>query len=331
MNDKPLAITMGCPASIGPEIILRWFTAEKNRAPHIVVGDLSVLMRCASELDIAAPLHHWQPGESPVAGKLNIWSLSELGESLRWGKPDETTGRAMAGYIMEAVSHINSGNFSGLVTCPISKSSLNGAGYHFPGHTEMLASLCNVDSQVMMMAGKKLRVTLATIHCPLAEVPSLLNQNLLVRIIRTTHRALTADFGIDHPKIAVGGLNPHGGEDGLFGDEEQRIILPAVNAAQAEGINVCGPMPPDTVFFKAARGHFDAVVCMYHDQGLIPFKLLHFEDGVNVTLGLPIIRTSVDHGTAYDIAGQGSADPQSLSAAIELAEQMAEFRNRKKT
>jgi 4-hydroxythreonine-4-phosphate dehydrogenase len=209
------------------------------------------------------------------------------------------------------------------VTCPISKASLNQAGYSFPGHTEMLAALTGSTRYVMMMAGSRLRVTLATIHCPLSSVPLSLKRTDLADLIRLTHAALCGDFGIAVPRIAVAALNPHAGESGLFGREEETIIRPAIEDMQAQGVEVQGPFPPDTIFHKAAEGHYDVVICMYHDQGLIPFKLLHFKDGVNVTLGLPIVRTSVDHGTAYDIAGKGVADPASLAAAVEMADLIA--------
>jgi 4-hydroxythreonine-4-phosphate dehydrogenase len=179
-----------------------------------------------------------------------------------------------------------------------------------------------------MMAGDTLRVTLATIHCAVAEIPALLNSDSLLSLFQTTYHSLENDFNIPHPKIAVAALNPHAGEGGMFGDEEQRIIIPAMKIAAAQDIPLQGPFPPDTVFFKATRGEYDAVICMYHDQGLIPFKLLHFDDGVNVTLGLPIVRTSVDHGTAYDIAGQGIANPSSLQAAITMAHSICTNRNR---
>jgi len=209
------------------------------------------------------------------------------------------------------------------VTCPIAKTTLQAAGYSFPGHTEMLASLCGATDYAMMMAGEKLRITLVTIHTALADVPELITEASVIRLIRITGRALRGDFGMQNPRMAVAGLNPHAGENGLFGEEESRAIKPAIDAMSAEGWRVSGPFPPDTVFVKAAAGEFDAVVCMYHDQGLIPFKLLHFEDGVNVTLGLPIVRTSVDHGTAYDIAGRGLASPASLAAAYGMAARIA--------
>ena len=205
-----------------------------------------------------------------------------------------------------------------MVTCPISKLSLREAGYPYPGHTEMLAALTGAPRVRMMMAGDRLRVVLVTIHEPLGRVSGLLSTDTVRDCIEMTADSLRHDFGLRCPRIAVAALNPHAGEGGLFGDEEGRIIQPAV-VASADCGEVSGPWPPDTVFHQAAAGRYDAVIAMYHDQGLIPFKLLHFQDGVNVTLGLPIVRTSVDHGTAYDIAGQGKADPSSLAAAVRLA------------
>lgn len=324
-----IAITMGCPVSIGPEIILKYYSVPRNFTNYqpIVLGDIKMLQRCADELRLALTIQPWQPGDSCQSGKVPVLPLSHLpATDLAWGQPTPATGKAMANYIHQAVQLINDGVFSAMVTCPISKSSLNQAGYPFPGHTEMLAALCHTDRHVMMMAGPRLRVTLATIHCPLTAVPSLLNTTALIELMETTRHALVQDFGIQEPRIAVAALNPHAGEDGLFGNEEKTVIEPAIQAMRAKGYCVEGPFPPDTVFFKAAAGLYDAVVCMYHDQGLIPFKLLHFQDGVNVTLGLPIVRTSVDHGTAYDIAGKGLADPTSLTAAIDMAEAIANNR-----
>jgi len=315
-----IAITMGCPVGIGPEIILR-FVAGQEKLDYlpVVLGDAGVLKRCAAELKIPAKIEVWQPGEKVQPGAVNVLPLSELGADLAWGKPDRDTGRAMASYIEKAVELVDEGHVAAMTTCPISKSALHAAGYDFPGHTEMLASLCHAEDYAMMMAGASLRVTLVTIHRRLADVPAGVTREAVTRLIQITGEALRRDFGISEPRIAVAALNPHAGEDGLFGDEEQREILPAINDVREKGLQVSGPLPPDTVFHKAVAGHFDAVVCMYHDQGLIPFKLLHFSDGVNVTIGLPIVRTSVDHGTAYDIAGKGFADPASLRAAFIMA------------
>lgn len=325
-----LGITMGCPVGIGPEIILRFFQQNHDFKSYnpVVIGDLGVLKRCAAALAIELDIVGWQPGE-PVRGQvLQVLSLSDLGQNLKWGEPDIATGRAMGQYIEAAVRLIDEGVLAGMVTCPITKSALNLAGYQYPGHTEMLADLCGSDDYAMMMAGERLRVTLVTIHVGLAQVAGLLTREKIVRLIDITARALRDDFGIDNPRLAVAGLNPHAGEGGMFGDEDDRVIAPALIQARENGWQVAGVFPPDTIFNRAAAGQYDAVICMYHDQGLIPFKLLHFEDGVNVTLGLPIVRTSVAHGTAYDIAGQGKASAASLQAAFALAGKIAFNRNR---
>ena len=327
---RHIAITMGCPVGIGPEIILKFFTQVGSFSQYspVILGDLGVLQHCAAELKINAEFLSWQPGMPIQTNQIPVLELSRLNaKELSWGQPTIATGKAMVNYIEKAVSLILDKTFSAMVTCPISKASLNQAGYTFPGHTEMLAALTKSKNYVMMMAGSKLRVTLATIHCSLAEVPARLNQEALIALFQTTDAALRQDFGISSPKIAVAALNPHAGEAGLFGHEEEDIILPAIQSMQAGGIKIEGPFPPDTIFFKATAGMYDAVICMYHDQGLIPFKLLHFKDGVNVTLGLPIVRTSVDHGTAYDIAGHGLADPTSLAAAVDLAALIARNRD----
>lgn len=326
----PLGITMGCPVGIGPEIILRLFsrTGEQTAPWPVVIGDGGVLRRCGEALKIKVRVVGWQPGAPREPQALNVLSLSDLGEGLRWGQPTAETGRAMGRYIEEGVRLVRQGRLAGLITCPISKGALKAGGYRFPGHTEMLAELCQAQDFAMMMAGARLKVTLVTIHQPLAEVPGAITREAVLRMIGITGRALREDFGVREPRLAVAGLNPHAGEGGMFGDEEQRVIAPAIADGRKAGWLVEGPFPPDTVFNKAAAGQFDAVVCMYHDQGLIPFKLLHFSDGVNVTLGLPLVRTSVDHGTAYDIAGKGVADPASLAAAVALAEVIVA--NRKK-
>lgn len=318
---------MGCPVGIGPEIILRLFAlndrADQGNFP-VIIGDRSVLAWCAGHLGLAAPLLSWQVGDEVVPGAINVLEPEENAladsTSLCWGRPNLATGKAMASYIQTSVQLIRGGDLAGMVTCPITKSALNMAGFQYPGHTEMLAELSGSADYAMMMAGASLRVVLVTIHTALSSVVDRLTTKAIYDLIDLTARSLKNDFAIDDPKIAVAGLNPHAGEDGLFGDEETQLIAPAIERACAGGWQVSGPYPPDTVFVKAAAGAYDAVVCMYHDQGLIPFKLLHFADGVNITLGLPIVRTSVDHGTAYDIAGKGLADPASLGEAVKMAE-----------
>jgi 4-hydroxythreonine-4-phosphate dehydrogenase len=322
-----IGITMGCPVGIGPEIILR-FVAEKKgfgRFLPIVIGDIDLLSRCAKEMRVPIDIVPWRPGGPVNLEKLQVIvpeaseGYSLHAENLHWGKPDKETAHAAAAYITKAFQLIGQGELDAMVTCPIAKYAMQLAGYKFPGHTEMLASLCNTRNYGMMMAGKRLRVSLVTIHTPLAKVPEQLSQDEIIRVIHLTGETLLKDFGIPKPRIAVAGLNPHSGEAGLFGGEENQIIEPAVSAAVSKKWEVSGPLPPDTVFKKAMDNNYDAVVAMYHDQGLIPFKLVHFEDGVNLTMGLPIIRTSVDHGTAYDIAGKGLASASSLEASFAMA------------
>lgn len=320
----PLGITMGCPVGIGPEIVVR-FLATATVPLAVVIGDPVVLEGCARQWAPGVMVQEWQPGQAVTAGAINVLPVSRL-NGLAWGRPDAHTGRAMARYIEEAVRLVRAGELAALVTCPITKTGLRLAGYEYPGHTEMLAALCQTENFGMMLAGDRLIVSLVTIHTGLAGVAALVRQDEVERLIRLTGITLRRDFGLAAPRLAVAGLNPHAGEGGMFGREEGEIIRPAVESTRSEGWQVTGPLPPDTVFFRAAQGEFDAVVCMYHDQGLIPFKLLHFADGVNVTMGLPMIRTSVDHGTAYDIAGTGRAEYSSLAAACGLAARMV--RNR---
>ena len=316
---------MGCPVGIGSELILKLFATPQEGL--VVIGDGSVLEACARDLGLSAEVTPWQPGHNVPSGMIPVYCPEGgICEKADWGKPTVQTGYSMGRYIEEAVSLIQRGHLAGMVTCPITKTALNAGGYHFPGHTEMLADLCGTAEYGMMMAGSSLKVTLVTIHTPLSAVPKALTVKSIFAMIERTHSALAHDFGLATPRVAVAGLNPHAGEDGMFGDEESLVIAPAIEKAQAEGMQVSGPYPPDTVFNKAVNGEFDGVVCMYHDQGLIPFKLLHFSDGVNVTFGLPIVRTSVDHGTAYDIAGTGVADPTSLIAACDMARHIVENR-----
>lgn len=317
----PIAISMGCPAGIGPEIILKYCwqdcAAEQGL---VIVGDIGVLLETAHHLDIGANIQPWEPGRRLLPNCLNVLSASKMpANSVKPGQPDRETGSAMAAYVETAVGLCLQDICGAMVTGPIAKTTLNLAGFDYPGHTEMIAARTNAGNVAMLMAGPRLRVVLATIHCALSEVPQMLSVTRLVELIQLVHDSLRSDFGFATPRIGVAGLNPHAGEDGMFGQEEQTIIGPAVTMAAATGIAVTGPYPPDTVFYKAAQGGFDVVLCMYHDQGLIPFKLLHFSDGVNVTLGLPIVRTSVDHGTGYDIAGKNRADCSSLAAAVDMA------------
>jgi len=333
MHDLPrITITMGDPAGIGPEVILKTLLRDDvyQVCRPIVVGDINVLRMVSKKL---GPLSfHTIETPSEVTGSpglVDVISVSNLKRvSFIPGQPTVPGGKAMVDYIKKAVDFNKDGQVSAMVTCPISKELMHKAGYRFDGHTELLAQLTNTRDYVMMLANESLRVSLVTIHCALKDVPQRLNKALILKTIRLTYRALEEDFAIEKPHVAVAGLNPHAGEAGLFGLEDKEIIQPAVDEAKNEGLLVDGPFPADTIFYHAINGKFDAVVAMYHDQGLIPVKLLHFSDSVNITLGLPIIRTSVDHGTAYDIAGKGVADPSSLIAAIRMAARIASARGK---
>ena len=321
-----IAVTMGDPAGVGPEIVVQAlrFPEVVSICRPVVYGDAGILRRAAAVLGQAVEVA--EGGESGP-GRIVVRSLSSLSpDEVPFGRISEAGSRAMADYIREAARDALAGRVDGVVTCPITKEGLKMAGVPFPGHTEFLADLCGGADVVMMLAGDRLRVALVTIHVALRKALELLSLPVIVRTIRITHDFFRKYMGTDAPRIAVAGVNPHAGEGGLFGDEEETMVAPAVAACRKEGIDASGPYPPDTLFFRAYRGEFDVVVAMTHDHGLIPLKLVHFEDGVNVTMGLPVIRTSVDHGTAYDIAGKGVASPGSLLAAIRLAAAMAGVR-----
>lgn len=328
--DKPFLITMGDPAGIGAEIIVKAVFSgalDQYAARLVVGGDVAVLERAAR---IAGYNPDVNPGDAEEVGlvcgerTLRVQPLSHLDlDETPFGRISAANGRAMLDYIEWACARCQAGNAAGMITAPIQKEAIYAAGCEFPGHTELLAQRCAVEKVVMMLAGPKLKVCLVTTHLALKDVPAVLTQTEVEATLRVTHAALRQYFCPDAaPRIAVLALNPHAGEGGMFGDEEERIIAPAIKQAQQDGIQASGPHSADTLFHFALQGAYDAVVCMYHDQGLIPLKMLHFDDGVNVTLGLPIIRTSVDHGTAYDMAGSGKANPCSLIAAVETALQM---------
>jgi len=328
-----IGITMGDPVGIGPEIIAKALADPglTRMCRPVIFGDRGVIARAmsrfgnAGELAVHEIFQRSAPGRNPIL--IPVSGLDP--DALVPGSPTPESSTAMAAAIVEAVRYARSGEIDAVVTAPINKQALRRAGYDFPGHTEMLAHLTGTSDVVMMLAGAKLRVVLVTIHCALAEVPGRLSIESIVKTATITNEALQRFFtpGTD-PRLAIAALNPHAGEGALFGREEQDIIGPAVERLRSMGLDASGPHPPDTVFHAAASGKYDAVVCMYHDQGLIPLKLLHFEDGVNVTLGLPIIRTSVDHGTAYDIAGRGLANPASLLNAVATAAAMARVAGR---
>jgi 4-hydroxythreonine-4-phosphate dehydrogenase len=316
---------MGDPAGIGPEVTLKALASlPQRRIQPILVGDTAVWAETARRLKM-----RFEPDLGGRVGHPVVVATSELPPRFRIpGRPRtrlhaSACGEAAYAAIVEAVSLVRQGKAAALVTAPISKAHLVAAGHNYPGHTELLAALSGNVPVRMMMAGSRLRVVLVTIHMPLREVPKRLTEAVVFETIAITAAALRNRFRIRRPHIAVTGLNPHAGEDGLFGDEDLKVIAPAVRRARRRGFDAVGPLAADGVFPYAARGAYDAVVAMYHDQGLAPFKLLHFADGVNCTLGLPFVRTSPDHGTAFDIAGQGKADPRSMAAAILLAAETA--------
>ena len=321
-----LAISMGDPAGVGPEVILKAAAtlAGRRGAPSIVVvGDLSAMRAAATRLrNVPAP-YQWHHGEPPVrlAKGLGVLSISDLLlRAYRPGHPTIEGGGAAYDYIVAGARMAMNGEADALVTAPISKDWMNRAGHHFPGHSELLAHLARTRLWRMMFAGGELTVALVTAHIGFAKVASALTQRRIYDTIRLLSSHLRGALGIARPRIAVLGLNPHAGESGMFGDEEIRVIAPAIRRANREGIDAYGPLSPDTAFIRKADSFsFDAAVAMYHDQGLIALKTLEFDRAVNVTLGLPFIRTSPDHGTAFEIAGKGIANPSSMIAAIEYA------------
>ena len=361
---RPLiGITMGDPAGIGPEIIVAALTLPSIHqiCKPLVIGDRGIMEKALHLKNSTSKINeissHYDGDFSDISfcdDTINVLNLSciPFNPIKDRQKPSEETGLAMIEYINKAVDLAMSRKIAAMVTAPITKTALKMARSQFHGHTELIAKRTSTDDYAMMLAGERLKVVLVTIHIPLSEVSEKLTVENIVKTIRIAGTALKKNFGIKKPRIAVAGLNPHAGENGMFGDEERQIIMPAVDEAKKtfsliheqggrdakdktmyetpsdmEEFDISGPFPPDTVFYYAAQGKYDCVICMYHDQGLIPFKLLHFSDGVNTTLGLPIIRTSVDHGTAYDIAWQNRADHASLVQAIRMAVVQADSLN----
>ncbi len=312
---------MGDPGGVGPEIIVKAILSSEVQAccRPVIIGDRAVMEEAAALVNRSLILRTLdttdQSGHS--AGVIELIDPKLL-RNFEKGKATPEGGAASAGCIRKAVELALDKKVDGIVTAPISKEALKLAGMKWPGHTEMLAELTSVENFAMMLAGGPLRVILATIHTSIKSVPGMITKDNVLRTIRLAKEACDM-MGIERPRIGVAGLNPHAGEAGIFGDEEIKDIIPAVEAAQNEGIMTVGPLPPDTIFNKAYKGEFDIVVCMYHDQGLIPLKMIAFETGVNVTIGLPFVRTSPDHGTAYDIAWKGIANPSSMIEAIKFA------------
>jgi 4-hydroxythreonine-4-phosphate dehydrogenase len=313
MSKKPIiGITMGDPNGIGPEVIVKALSCAEVQSlcETVVFGDAEIIQLAADN--------------SGLKINIKVEDCSDFSkDDLNPGTVDRKAGQASLEYIKSAVNSAISKEIDAIVTAPISKESTHLAGSVYPGHTEMLKDLTGADQAVMMFEGQKFKVMLVTIHTPLSKVPSLITKDKVISTISITHDSLKNLFKIRDPKIVVCGLNPHAGESGAFGDEEINHIIPAVKHAREAGINIEGPLPADTLFYYANQGKWDAVVAMYHDQGLIPFKMVSFDEGVNITLGLPIVRTSPDHGTAYDIAWRGKANPSSMIAAIKVAAQLA--------
>ncbi|KQZ60851.1 4-hydroxythreonine-4-phosphate dehydrogenase [Sphingopyxis sp. Root1497] len=328
-NPRPIAVTLGDPAGVGPEVAARAWAVRKDHdlPPFVAIGDIASI---AAVWD--GPVE--RVGDIAEAERLfddalPVWHLEDSGPVVP-GSPSKA-GATCALHALETGIGLTRGQATGaLVTGPVSKSQLYGIGYTHPGQTEFIAERCGVTATnaVMMLAGPRLRVVPLTVHVPLAEVPERLTSELIVAKGRIVARSLKRDFGIERPVIAVAGLNPHAGESGEMGDEELRIIRPAVEQLLADGIAIEGPLAADSLFAPHVRTRYDALLCCYHDQALAPFKALHFDDGVNLTLGLPIVRTSADHGTAFNIAGTGSADPGPTIAAIRMAAELTAMRER---
>ncbi|HMU33490.1 MAG TPA: 4-hydroxythreonine-4-phosphate dehydrogenase PdxA [Pyrinomonadaceae bacterium] len=315
MTTKPrIAITIGDAAGIGPEVTLKALGAPKlsNSAEIIVVGDAAHLGSVASRFDL-----------KPLPASISIDDLKNLPPSFSYGADSALTGKAAAENIVRAVELWKAGKIDAIVTAPISKNAIKLGGYDFPGHTEFLAHLTDTNEFAMSFFADSLRVILMSTHLPLTEAIKFVTTERVASLIRFGDREIQRLIG-SKPRLAVAGINPHASEDGRFGTEERSLIAPAIEECRDSGIDVSGPFPADTVFFNAMRGKFDAVIAMYHDQATIPVKTLAFDRAVNVTLGLPVIRTSVDHGTAYDIAGEGLASAGNMIAAVELAVDLAQ-------
>ena len=326
-----IGITMGDPTGIGPEIIVKALSVEEpfQACRPIVFGDREVLSRAIQIQSLSATIEVIEkiPEDGYLPGRIFLLPVSRLNiTSLRFGQPDRACGEAMVRYIEEAVKRVTAGALDAITTCPINKQAMNAAGYSFPGHTEFLGHLAQAPHVAMMFLGSKWKIVLVTTHLPLKDVSRWITASRILSTLRLTDEGMKKYFAISHPKMAVLGLNPHCGEGGLLGEEEKREVLPAIAEARSLGMDVEGPFPADSFFSLSGRTVFDAVISMYHDQGLIPIKMLDFKEAVNFTLGLPFIRTSVDHGTAYDLAGKGLADPTNLVKAVLTAANLSKLR-----
>lgn len=332
LNHAPLplvGITMGDPTGIGPEIIVKALSRKEpfQACRPVVFGDRQVMQRAIDLLSLSTTVEVFDevPEEAFAPRRIFLIPVTHLDpSSLRFGRPDKACGKAMVRYIEEAVKSVQRRKLKAITTCPINKHAMNGAGYPFQGHTEFLAHLVQSPSVAMMFVGSRWKVILVTTHLPLKEVPRSITRHRLLSIFRMADEGLKRYFRIPRPRIAVLGLNPHCGEGGLLGEEEEKKILPAISEGRSLGLDLEGPFPADSFFNRSGRTSFDVVVSMYHDQGLIPMKISDPKEAVNFTLGLPFIRTSVGHGTAYDIAGKGLADPTNLIEAIRVASHLAQ-------
>ena len=324
----PIAVTLGDAAGIGPEITVKLLARDDLPVRPLVIGDPGIVEKAAASLGLALEIRTIAtPGQAePRAGRIDIIAPHPPLPDIAPGRLDAACGAAAFAWIRHAIDLANAGRIAAIVTAPINKEALSLAGVPYPGHTEMLADFSGAGDIAMMLANDDLRVVLVTIHLALREAIDRITFDSELKAIRLAAEAARA-YGIAAPRVAVAGLNPHAGEGGLFGREEIEFIAPAIAAARAEGVDASGPWPGDTVFMQARKGRFDIVVAQYHDQGLIPVKYLGLEDGVNVTLGLPFVRTSPDHGTAFDIAGRGIADPASLLAALGQAVRLVRARS----
>ncbi len=321
-----IAVTMGDPAGIGPEIVARTFAQEgfRNEKPALVVGDPGILERAAKLLELALRVNAISVPEEAAfePGTVDVLAVGEVQKDLPFGELDARAGDAAFRYVQRATELASAGRVGAIATAPLNKEAMHLAGHKYPGHTEILAKLTGTEDYAMMLVTDELNVIHVSTHVSLREAIERVRPERELAVIRLAHDSLRK-LGVEEPKVAVAGLNPHAGESGLFGTEDAEQIAPAVEAANDEGIDATGPWPPDTVMMRARQGHFDIVVVQYHDQGHIPVKLMGFDTGVNVTVGLPFFRTSVDHGTAFDIAGTGKADHASMQAALKLARKLS--------
>lgn len=333
-NELPIAVTTGEPSGIGPEVVMKaWYKRrEFGLSPFFVIGSADLFQKQAAALNLEIPISVINsPLQAPhvFANTLPIVDLEGTAD-YQFGLPVAETAEMVVRSIDKAVEFIMTGKARAMATAPIHKAALYDTGFDAPGHTEYLAELCSKHTgddyhPVMMLASEELCVVPVTIHIALKDVPTLLDKKLLIKTIGTVHEAMKQFFGLPFPRIAVAGLNPHAGEQNSMGTEDSEIIAPVIELLKKQAIHVNGPMPADTMFHKSARAKYDVAVCMYHDQALIPIKTIDFDAGVNVTLGLPIVRTSPDHGTALDIAGNCLANPTSMINSLKLADRMSKF------